>query len=200
MTTAAPPRWRRISSAMRRRRRSRRRPPRCAGQAGQLLGAGIGQVGEPLARHDLGVGQQAAHQRGHGAGPQQHGLVLAPGVQQPVGEDVAALGIGAQLDLVDGQELDLAAQRHGLDGADEIAGARRDDLLLAGDQRHRRLAAQLDHPVVDLAGQQAQRQADHARGVAQHPLDGQVGLAGIGRAQDRGELGGRQACRTVAHE
>ena len=41
-------------------------------------------------------------------------------VQQAVGEDVAALGVGAELDLVDGQELDLALQRHGLDGADEI--------------------------------------------------------------------------------
>jgi Thiolase, N-terminal domain. len=39
----------------------------------------------------------------------------AAGVQQAVGEDVAALGVGAELDLVDRQELDLAPQRHGLD-------------------------------------------------------------------------------------
>ncbi len=124
-----------------------------ARQAGQLLGAGIGQVRKPLAADDLGVGQQAADQRGHGPGPQQHGLEPAPGMQQPVGEDVAALGIGAQLDLVDGHELDLAGQRHGLDGADEIGGAGRDDLFLAGDQGDGGLAAQLDDAVVDLAGQ-----------------------------------------------
>jgi hypothetical protein len=120
-------------------------------------------------------------------------------VQQAVGEDVAALGIGAELDLVDGHELDLAGQRHGLDGADEIGRARRDDLFLAGDQGDRGLAAQLDDPVVDLAGQQPQRQADHPRGVAQHPLDGQVGLAGIGGAEHRRQLGRGQACRTVTH-
>jgi hypothetical protein len=57
-------------------------------------------------------------------------------VQQPVGEDVPAARIRAELDFVDGQELDLAGQRHGLDGADEIGRVRRDDLLLAGDQRH----------------------------------------------------------------
>ena len=74
----------------------------------------------------------------HGVGAQQHGLVRAACVQQAVGEDVAALGIGAELDLVDGEELHLAVERHGFDGADEIARAGRDDLLLAGDQRHLR--------------------------------------------------------------
>ena len=41
-------------------------------------------------------------------------------MQQAVGEDVAALGVGAELDLVDRQELDLAVERHRLDRADEI--------------------------------------------------------------------------------
>ena len=72
------------------------------------------------------------------AGAQEHGLVPAARVQQAVGEDVAALGIGAELDLVDRQELDLAVQRHGLDRADEIVRPGRDDLLLAGDQGDRR--------------------------------------------------------------
>ena len=48
------------------------------------------------------------------------------------------------------------------DGADEIGRVRRQDLLLAGDQRHRPRAAQLDDPVVILPRQQAQREADHA--------------------------------------
>ena len=76
-------------------------------------------------------------------------------MQQAVGEDVAAFGVRAQLDLVDRQELDLARQRHGLDGTDEIVRPRRDDFLFAGDQGHRAGAAQLDDAVVDLAGQQA---------------------------------------------
>jgi hypothetical protein len=35
--------------------------------------------------------------------------------------------------------------------------------------------------VVDLAGKQPQRQADQAGLVRQHPLDGEVRLAGVGR-------------------
>ena len=42
-------------------------------------------------------------------------------MQEPVGEDVAAFGVGAELDLVDGEKLDLAVERHRLDRADEIA-------------------------------------------------------------------------------
>ncbi len=108
------------------------------------------------------MGAQAADQGGHGRRAQQHGLGLAAGVEQPVGEDMAALRIGAQLDLVHRQELDLAVQGHGLDGADEILRPGRDDLLFAGDQGHDAGAAGLDDAVIDFAGQQPQRQADHA--------------------------------------
>src|SRR3712207_9097662 len=51
---------------------------------------------------------------------QHHRLLQAAGMQQPVGEDVAALGVGGQLDLVDRQELDRPVDRHALDRADEI--------------------------------------------------------------------------------
>ena len=58
-------------------------------------------------------------------------------MQQPVGEDVAALGVGGELDLVDGEEVDVGVARHRLDGAHPVARPLRLDLLLAGDQRHR---------------------------------------------------------------
>ncbi len=48
---------------------------------------------------------------------------------------VAALGIGAELDLVDVEERGAEVERHRLDRADEVLGVGRDDLLLAGDQR-----------------------------------------------------------------
>jgi len=35
--------------------------------------------------------------------------------------------------------------------------------------------------VVDLARQEAQRQADHAGFVRQHTVDGEMGFAGVGR-------------------
>ena len=54
----------------------------------------------------------------------------------------------------------------------------------------------LDHALIDLAREQAQRQADHPGGMGEHPLDGEMGLAGIGRAEHGrdaiGAGGGRQ--------
>ncbi len=75
-------------------------------------------------------------------------------MQQPVGEDVAALGVGGELDLVDRDERDRAVDRHGFDGAHEIAGAGRDDLFLAGHQRDLRWALHLHETVVVFARQQ----------------------------------------------
>ena len=113
-------------------------------------------------------------------------------MQQPGGEDMAALGIGAELDFVDREELDRPVERHRFDGADEIGRVRRQDLFFAGDQRDGARAAQLDDPVVILARQQAQRKPDHAAPVIEHPLDGEMGLAGIGRPENRDEA----RCRT----
>ena len=111
-------------------------------------------------------------------------------LQQPVGEDVAAVGVAAELDLVDGEEVGADVDRHRLDGRDPPGGARRHDALLAGDERDDRGAAQRDDPVVDLAREEAQRQADHAGAVREHPLDRVVGLAGVGGAENGRDAGG----------
>ena len=170
-----------------------------AGQAGQLLGAGVGQLGKTLPRDEAGVGQKAPDERGDGQGAQEQGLVFPPGVKQAVGEDMPPLPVGAELDLVHRQELHLPAQRHGLHRADKIGGPRRDDLLLAGDQGHGPGAALPDDAVIDLPRQQTQRQSDHAGRVAQHPLDRIVGLAGVGRSQHRDHAGRGKACSAVGH-
>ena len=47
----------------------------------------------------------------------------------------------------------------------------------------------LDDLVVDLARQQPQRQPDHAGGMRQHALDGEMRLAGIGGSQHRRDTG-----------
>src|SRR5690606_7679854 len=52
------------------------------------------------------------------------------------------------------------------------------------DERHRPGALQLHHAVIVLPGQQTQREADHPLAVAQHPVDGKVSLAGVGRTED----------------
>ena len=56
--------------------------------------------------------------------------------------------------------------------------------LFAGDQRDARPAFDTNNPVVVLAGQEPQGKTDHPRRVAEHPLDREMGLPGIGRPQD----------------
>ena len=83
-------------------------------------------------------------------------------MQQPVGEDMAALGIAAKLDLVDRQEIDRQIERHQFDGADPISRMRRDDLFFAGDESDRPRAFERNNPVIILARQKPERKADHA--------------------------------------
>ena len=138
--------------------------------------------------------QQFLHHRPHRGSAQHQRLLARAGIEHAVGEHMAALEIGAELDLVDRQERHVEVARHGFDGGHPEARVRRLDLLLAGDQRDRVLADAVDHLVVDLARQQPQRQPDHAAGMRQHALDGEMGLAGIGGAQhgrDAGAAGSR---------
>ncbi len=158
---------------------------RALGQAGDLLLAGIAELRQPRARDEVGAGNEIGDRLAHRLRAEQQRLGAAARVQQAVGEDVAALGIAGQLDLVDGEEVDVDVARHRLDGAHPIACPLRLDLLLAGDQRDLVGADPRGDLVVHLARQQAQRQSDHAAFVAEHALDGEVGLAGIGRAEHR---------------
>ncbi len=132
-------------------------------------------------------------QRADRLGAEEHRLDHAARVQQAVGEDMAAVGVGAELDLIHGDEFGMAVERHGLDGAGEPSGVGRDDLLLPRDQGDVAGTLAGDHAVVVLASQEAQREADDAGRVGEQPFDRQMRLAGIGRAKDsldaRGETG-----------
>ena len=59
------------------------------------------------------------------------------------------------------------------------------DPLFAGDQRYNRGTAGRHDLVIDLTRQQTQRQPDHTCAIGQHPFDGVVGFAGVGRPKDR---------------
>ena len=122
-------------------------------------------------------------------------------MQQPVGEDVAALGVAAELDFVDRQEIDIDIARHRLDGADPVARPLRLDLLFAGDERDLVGADAGRDLVVDLAREQTQRQTDHAALVAEHALDREMRLAGIGRPEHRGDIAdaGFEITRHIVH-
>ena len=50
------------------------------------------------------------------AAPSTQRLLAAAPVEHAVGEDVAALEIGGELDFVDGEEGDVEIARHRLDG------------------------------------------------------------------------------------
>ena len=62
------------------------------------------------------------------------------------------------------------------------------DLLLAGDEGDAVDAGTGGDLVVDLAGKQAQRQADQPRVMPQHALDRQVRLARIGGPEHGGHV------------
>mmetsp|Transcript_27337 Transcript_27337/g.50117 ORF Transcript_27337/g.50117 Transcript_27337/m.50117 type:complete len:580 (-) Transcript_27337:214-1953(-) len=149
-----------------------------------LFLAGIDKLRHPFALHVLGFGHQSADWPTHRVGAQKQGFVQATRPQQTVGEHMAPLGVGAQLNLVNGQKINAHALWHRLDGTDPILGPGRHDPFLARDQRHNRRSAQRHDPVIDLAREQAQGQADHASAVAQHPVDGIGGFTCIGRAEN----------------
>ena len=121
-------------------------------------------------------------------------------MQHAIGEDMAAVEIGGELNFVDGEKGDIEIARHRLDGGDPETRIRRLDLFLAGDQRYRVSADPLDAAAVDFARQKPQRQTDDAGRMREHPLDGEMGLARIGRPEhgcDAGAAGARIAisCR-----
>jgi len=108
-------------------------------------------------------------------------------MEQAVGEHMAALAIGGELNLVDGDEVRFELERHGLHRADIKARGGGLDLFLAGDERHLAGGHAGGDLVVDLAREQPEREPDNADVVGQHALDGEMGLAGIGRTKHRGD-------------
>ena len=156
---------------------------------GDLAVAGEFQLRQPRPGDDAGAGQQPLDDRAHGGGAEQQRLVAAAAMQDAVGEDMAALEIGGDLDFIDGEKRDVKIARHRLDGGDPEPRLRRFDLFFAGDQRDRIRAGAVDDLVVDLAREQPQRQADQAGGMREHPLDRKMGLAGVGGPEHRGDAG-----------
>ena len=157
-------------------------------QAGELAGTCVVELRQPGPGDDGEAAQQLLQYPLHRGSAEQQRLLPAPQVQDAVGEDVTALEVAGQLHLVDGHERRVGLARHRLHGADGIARAGRDDLLLAGDERHVADADLLDHAMVHLACEQPQRQADDAAFVRHHPLDGEMRLAGIGGAEHGGDV------------
>ncbi len=105
-------------------------------------------------------------------------------MENAIREDMPALRVAGELNLVDGKEVDIDIARHGFDGRDPETRTVGLDLLLARDQRHLVGADAVGDLVVDLACEEAERQADHAGVVTEHALDREVRFAGVGRAEN----------------
>ena len=141
------------------------------------------------------AGQELLDDAAHRCGAEEERLLAAAKVEDTVGKHMAALQIAGDLHLVDGDEGGVCLARHRLDGGHPVARLRREDLLLAGDERHLVGAdARCDAPI-DLARQEPERQADDAALVAEHAFDREVRLAGIGRAEHGGDVPGAPAPR-----
>ena len=166
---------------------------RTARQPRQLLLPGKGQLREPGAADNADAGQQPLDDRPHGRGAEHQSLFTAPPVQNPVGKDVAPVEIRRELNFIDCKESDVEIGRHRLDSGNPKPRIRRLDLLLAGDERHRVRADAFDRPIVDFARQKAQRQADQTGRVREHPLEREMGLAGVGRPEHGGDAGAASA-------
>ena len=164
-------------------------------QARELLDPGIAQRRKAWAADDLGIGHECADHRRQGFGTQDHGLIAPARVEHAVGEHMPAFGMRAQLRLVDRDKGEIAPliERHAFGGGKEPARAGRDDALLAGDQCDLVRPLDLHHPVIDLARQQTERKTDQAAGMRAHPLDREVRLSGVGRAQHRSDRARRKS-------
>ena len=133
-----------------------------------------------------------AEDRRHGGRTEKQGFLSAAQMEDAVSEDMTALEISGELHLVDGRKGRLRFARHGLDRADREARTRRRDLLLTGHKRNIGDTHPLCHTGIDLTRQQSQRQANDARAVRDHALDGEMGFPGIGRSQHRGHAAAAQ--------
>ena len=168
-----------------------------AWQSRQLLLTSEAQLRQPRPADDADTWQQPFDNRPHrGCAEYQRLLAPAP-VQDAVGEDMAALKVGGELDFVDGKERHIEVGRHRLDGRDPEARIGRFDFFLAGHERDRIRADPLNRLVVNFARQQPQRQANQAGRMRQHSLDGEMGLAGISRTEHSGDAGAARAQITI---
>ena len=116
--------------------------------------AGLSLLGKARARNVADAREQFLDDRAHGCSAEQHRFLAAAAMQEPVGEDVAALEIGGELNFIDGEEGDVDIGGHRLDSADPEARLCRNDFFLAGHQGNLVIADAQAHAVVNFTGEQ----------------------------------------------
>ena len=166
-----------------RRKRDDRRPRR---QPRNFFLAAVCQFRKAGPRYEICARDQIADGVAHGLRAEQQRLRPAACVQQPVCEDVAALGIASQLNFIDRQEIDIDIARHRLDGRYPVPRLLGFDLFFARDQGDLIGADPGLDLVVDFPRKKPQRQTDHAALMAEHALDREMRFACVCRSEHRG--------------
>src|SRR5690606_34532916 len=114
----------------------------------------IRELRQPRPGYEVGAGNDFADGFAHRACAEHQRLQLATRVQEAIREDVSAFWISGELNLVDGEEVDVDLARHRFDGRDPEARVLRLDLLFTGDERNLVDADALDDLVVNLTREQ----------------------------------------------
>src|SRR5712671_6781466 len=101
--------------------------------ARNLLLARVNELRQAGAAEDIGARQQLFHHRTNRGGAQNQRLLAPSAIEHAVRENMAAIEIGSELNLVNRHEGDIEIARHRLDRRYPEAGIGGLDLLLAGD-------------------------------------------------------------------
>ena len=142
--------------------RAERDDHRPFGEPREFLRASIAECRKARTLDDFSLGDERADHRAQAFRTEDHRLLATAHVEHPVGKDMPALGIRAQLCFIERRKGDVPADRHRFGGAQQPARARRHDLFLAGDQADFLWPLDRDNAVINLTRKQAQRKADHA--------------------------------------
>ena len=91
---------------------------RAARQPREFFLAREGELRQARAAHDADARQDALDDRPHGGGAEHERFLASAPMQHAIGEDMAAVEIGGELNFVDGEKGDIEIARHRLDGGD----------------------------------------------------------------------------------
>ena len=95
------------------------------------------------------------------AAPISKSLVAPAHIEQPVGEDMAPVEIGRELNFVNGDEIKVEVARHRLDGRNPVARRFWLDFFLASNERDSARTCLFHRAVIDFACEKPERQTDH---------------------------------------
>ena len=96
---------------------------------------------------------------------------------------MAAFKICGQLHFVHSHKINRNVLRHGLHGANPIAGTVWFDFFFTRKQSHMLRAYAGNQLVINLSGKQTQRQSNNARVIGAHALNSIMGFTRVGGAE-----------------